>query len=252
MLAIAPQTTRDHVSRAVNSFNPNYHRHYQGFLQLRVRYLDMENPSETVCRQAAAGLIEVLKAWGAGKRKAPVPKSVSGIAQVLANENFHGCIKRLKYFRLDHCITRPVRAFSAAQPEHVDVAAFDQDLAGVLRHIAAEFFLEPVTSPTYPMKVLLLLTGLMPALDSQVRGGLKNAGMKGFSGLLNLDSPQHMQKICALPFELGQLLSDPVQAQVISNGITGSRRAEAVPDLGRLFDILLFEQNTAPLTLVYR
>lgn len=251
MLAIAPQTTRDHVSRAVNSFNPNYHRHYQGFLKHRAAYLGVVEPSDTVCLQAATALIEVLKAWGAGKRKAPVPKSASCIAQMLADEAFHGRVKRLKNFRLDYCIMRPARAFSATQPGHVDVAAFDQDLAGALRRIAAKFFLEPVTSPTYPMKVLLLLTGLMPALDSQVRGGLKNAGMKGFSGLLNLDSPQHMQKICSLPFEMGQLLNDPVQAQVISNGIAGSRRAEAVPDLGRLFDILLFEQNTAPLTLVY-
>jgi hypothetical protein len=100
------------------------------------------------------------------------------------------------------------------------------------------------TSITYPMKALLLITGLMPALDSQVRGGLTLAGKAGFTGqqLLPWNTQQAAgRRICDLPFYLGHCWS--LNREVFIEGISSSRHKDLQGAPGRVFDILLFMQN---------
>jgi hypothetical protein len=58
------------------------------------------------------------------------------------------------------------------------------------------------------MKTILLITGLMPAFDSQVRRGLSRGGFAGMTSNQNrmTDTPSGAtwEKISRLPFVLGQ------------------------------------------------
>ncbi|MNH32672.1 hypothetical protein D3C79_931320 [compost metagenome] len=100
------------------------------------------------------------------------------------------------------------------------------------------------TSVTYPMKGMLLITGLMPALDSQVRGGLTRAGKSGFTGqqLLPRSAQQAAgRRICELPFYLGHCWS--LNREVFMEGILSSHHKDLRDKPARVFDILLFMQN---------
>jgi hypothetical protein len=102
------------------------------------------------------------------------------------------------------------------------------------------------TNVTYPMKSLLLLTGLMPAFDSQVKGGLAAADVAGINKtryLLPALGSADAQKICALPFYIEDCISR--QAAIIGHEATGSFYPALANEHGRIFDVLLFMQNGA-------
>jgi len=71
-----------------------------------------------------------------------------------------------------------------ANGSHVPTALedFDDALLSVLREISQRLFVDN-SNVTYPTKALLLISGLMPALDNRVRAGL---GRAGFSGVKKL------------------------------------------------------------------
>ena len=132
----------------------------------------------------------------------PVPQ----IESALKNKRLHERLLRLSQ--------QSLASFSLNLQEHRlldsdaplnDVGAFDQEILGILNTLAEVLFINN-TSVTYPMKALLLITGLMPALDSQVRAGLTRAGKAGFTGqqLFPMNSQQAAgRRICELPFYLG-------------------------------------------------
>jgi hypothetical protein len=96
------------------------------------------------------------------------------------------------------------------------------------------------------MKTLLLITGLMPAFDNQVRKGLENAGFKGVKKTQYLlpengSSNADVKKITRLPFILGNCWRE--YRSVLSKGIQQSRHPNLDREPGRLFDILFFTQE---------
>jgi hypothetical protein len=93
------------------------------------------------------------------------------------------------------------------------------------------------------MKALLLITGLMPALDSQVRKGLRLAGKVGFMGQQLLPQNTHQaggRRICYLPFQLGQCWE--LNREILLEGVRKSRHPGLESAPGRVFDVLLFMQ----------
>jgi len=95
------------------------------------------------------------------------------------------------------------------------------------------------------MKVLLLITGFMPALDSErVRTGLDRgdfSGMNRTQYLLPADAAHaDGKKITRLPFLLGQCWT--TYTQQLQDGISNSRFPDLKEEPGRVFDILLFTQ----------
>ena len=145
----------------------------------------------------------------------------------------------LEAFNLDSDNSRILRTSNPAQ----DVRAFDIELITLLNNLAELLFLSCARA-TYPMKALLLITGLMPAFDSQVTDGLKRAGKTGFN------NPHHLptntksagdRRICELPFYLGNCWS--LHREEFLKGIEESCRKELKAAPGRVFDILLFMQS---------
>jgi hypothetical protein len=123
------------------------------------------------------------------------------------------------------------------------VRAFDDCLIDTINFIS-KAVLVGNTNVTYPMKSLLLLTGLMPAFDSQVKGGLAVAGVSGVNKtryLLPKKGSADAKKICALPFYISECTSR--LSTVISAEISASRYSALAGEHGRIFDILLFVQN---------
>ena len=126
-----------------------------------------------------------------------------------------------------------------------DVGAFDNEILSILNKLADVLFINN-TNITYPMKALLLITRLMPALDSQVRGGLTRAGKVGFIGRQLLPKNVHQaagRRICNLPFYLGHCWR--LNREAFVKGIDESRHRGLQDTPGRVFDILLFMQNKA-------
>jgi hypothetical protein len=94
------------------------------------------------------------------------------------------------------------------------------------------------------MKALLLITGFMPAFDSQVRMGLQRGGFAGVNKTQYLlpDDADHAdgKKISRLPFLLGQCWT--ACAQQLQEGISASNSPELREEPGRAFDVLLYMQ----------
>jgi hypothetical protein len=95
------------------------------------------------------------------------------------------------------------------------------------------------------MKAILLMIGLMPAFDSQVRRGLQRAGFRGFCSTQYL-LPEGMDgagwwKISRLPFLLGECWNH--DARQLKAAILASDYPALVDMPGRVFDILLFVQG---------
>jgi hypothetical protein len=123
------------------------------------------------------------------------------------------------------------------------VAAFDRDLIGVLNDLAAGCLLYS-TGVTYPMKALMLLTGIIPAFDSQVRGGLALGGFSGMKAtrvpLPSVPTDTIARKILFLPFHLASAFAS---VPAVASCVSGTLLAPFSKDQGRILDVLLFMQN---------
>jgi hypothetical protein len=136
----------------------------------------------------------------------------------------------------------------AAQAE---LDAFDANLFFALRSPGDHLFFGN-TNVTYPMKSILLLTGFMPALDSQVRKGLQRGGFIGMDRtryLLPYDG-NHAdgRKIASLPFLLGECWA--ACSQQLQEGIAESSFPTLGQEPGRIFDVLLFMQSNPRLPVL--
>lgn len=163
------------------------------------------------------------------------------MATCLADPDLHSGLARLAASPAFLSLANGTRTLRPGAP-FASVADFDECLLGALEALAAGL-LERNTNVTYPMKALLLLTGLMPAFDSQVRGGLAVAGVGGINRTrypMPTRGSADAQKICALPFYLADCAD---AGKGLGDAIRASRYPTLLGDTGRLFDVVLFMQK---------
>lgn len=228
--------------KAINNFNDKYQKDYFSVRFLADSYLSSPAIAENAV-PLAKKLHEVLFKWGVCKRRAPKIKSIAELTEVLLNSDFHAL--------LNGFISTPVSKLRIKNEIRTvcDVEAgsnLDKNLNLVLSKISTEFLIKN-TNVTYPMKVLLLLTGFMPALDSRVRNGLKKAGISGVgsaqflmpTSLISIES----RKLTRLPFILGECFFEKNNNQLLMNAINASNYRGLAKEPGRLFDILFFMQG---------
>ncbi|EMR47973.1 hypothetical protein [Pseudomonas putida] len=231
------------ISAAINDFNASYHNDFVQVRKASQNYLKTLSPPNA--EVLADALQPVLMNWGANKRKAPVLRSASQAAVKLSNPKLHAALVRLNDHTLNafEICSEGQRRF-ALDTLYTSLSQFDTELLEVLRTLAEAQFSNN-TNVTYPMKALLLITGFMPALDSQVRKGLQRAGLQGFSStryLLPRDTNKAAgQKLCLLPFSLGHCWS--LNKDLLTQAIKKSDHPTLNSEPGRVFDILLFMQS---------
>ncbi|WP_241082640.1 hypothetical protein [Achromobacter xylosoxidans] len=246
LTVVAPHAA---IVTAINSFDPGYHHDYHLVKGLATPYLAA--PTEANAALLADALGTVLVNWGAGSRKAPSVRALPALIATLLNPTFHDSLLGFKGGALAMLavVNGHARSLGGLAAE-AHCTAFDTRLLSVLSDISA-LLLIGNTNVTYPMKVLLLLTGFMPALDSQVRRGLSSAGFAGASATQFL-MPGDMgslraRKLTRLPFYLGDCFA--ANRALLIGAAADSHYPWLVDEPGRLFDILLFMQGSggAPL-----
>jgi hypothetical protein len=232
---------------AINGFSASYHADYLHVRDMARLYIN--SPTQTTADPLANQLRAVLNRWGAGKRKAPNVREPLYIQESLLNPQLHALLAR--FARMPINILALVNNYSQRVVGDVNTAMvlgqFDTDLYTVLSMLSTNFFINN-TNVTYPMKSLLLLTGFMPALDSQVRGGLGSAGFSGtkvtrFLMPVNINSTE-AKKITRLPFFLADCYAS--NAPLLEAAAAASHYPWLASEPGRLFDVLLFMQGAAP------
>lgn len=242
LTVVAPQAA---IVAAINMFDSGYHNDYRSVSRLAMPYLAA--PTKENAAPLAAALTTVLISWGAGKRKAPNVQTLPTLEATLLNPEFHtsligftdGALATLTV--VDGSLRRIGNLADEAY-----LLEFDKRLLSVLSNIST-LLLIGNTNVTYPMKVLLLLTGFMPALDSQVRQGLSSAGFVGtkatqFLMPADMDSLQ-ARKLTRLPFYLGECFA--TNESLLTGAASESNYPWLVDEPGRLLDILLFMQGSA-------
>lgn len=225
---------QDQITTAINEFNHKYH---QGFFEAiglaKACYLEEQNQYEPL----ANCLSNTLNEWGAGKRKAPQVVDVITLADILSDADFA---------KLCHELLLGSRCVYGGLHPWRQGYQIMQFLNFVAKHM-----LIGSTTVTYPMKILLLLTGYMPALDGQVKKGLTLAGASGFattSYQLEASGEVSMQRIQSLPVDLSGSWT-----QTLQDAVTASQFPELNEYPGRVFDVLFFMQGkeASPLLIQY-
>lgn len=164
------------------------------------------------------------------------------MATALNSPLLHSQLRNLEACRPFLTIKAGKRCLAAGAP-FAAVSDFDSCLIGTLS-VLSKTLLVGNTNVTYPMKLMLLLTGLMPAFDRQVKGGLAAAGVAGVDKtryLLAALGSSDAKKICALPFYIADCISR--QAAVIAREVAASYYPALASEHGRIFDVLFFMQN---------
>lgn len=238
------------LSEALNRFDSRQHQDYAAFQPFVSAYY-AEKGGKKAAGSLAQALVMILNNWGAGKRKAPECQTQAAIGKCLSDQAFYSQLVQLKAAAPLLGISDDQQRSIKPEAPFASLAAFDSCLLAVLNRIADDIlvFEKNSRSAAYPMKVLLLLTGLMPALDSGVRKGLTQAGLAGFHAACSLDHPTDAKKICALPFYLGALIQR--HKILIYSAIASSQHRNLAAEYGRFFDIILSMQSDAPALLVF-
>lgn len=240
------------LAAAIDAFDERYHRDYLDMRPHARAYLESPRYASVL----VPWLQPVLRCWGAERRRAPRCRPMHAAAEALADPVLHDMLRRLA----------ASRTFLAMQPEpgcgrrrlaagspFATAAHFDQCLLAALRKLAAGLFYG-ATNVTYPMKVLLLITGLMPALDGRVRGGMATAGLSGV-GATSLPLPDrecaNARKLCMLPFLVAECAAR--NGALLDAAIAISHYPQLAGEYGRVFDVLLFMQHVnAPAAPIVR
>lgn len=243
-MALTVVARRDEIVAAINDFDAEYHHGYRAVRLLAAPFLQCQ--IDEYAASLAEALSEVLCRWGAGIRNAPSVRCQAAVQATLRNLR-----PSLAWFA-----AMPITDLSIAEPgrrrviEGVNAAAglpgFDERLIALLQDLSDGLF-NGNTNVTYPMKALLLVTGFMPALDSQVRTGLHRAGFVGTKGTRFLmpgdaDCPRAV-KLTRLPFYLAECHA--MNADLLTEAAIASNYPWLAAEPGRLFDVLLFMQGDA-------
>ncbi|WP_141217869.1 hypothetical protein [Bordetella genomosp. 5] len=241
LTVVAPHAA---IVTAINSFNAGYHHDYHLVNGLAKPYLAA--PTEANAALLARALRTVLTNWGAGSRKAPGVQELPALIATLLNPTFHASLVGFAGGALATLtvVDGHARMIGGLVAE-AHCTEFDTRLLSVLSDMSALLLLGN-TNVTYPMKALLLLTGFMPALDSQVRRGLSSAGFVGTTAtqfLLPADMGSlRARKLTRLPFYLGECFA--ANRALLTGAAADSHYPWLVDEPGRLFDILLFMQGS--------
>lgn len=232
------------IINAINKFNASYHTDYFSVRCLAKSYLAVN--TENTANSLAVTMHDVLKRWGAERQKAPTRKSLTDLTKALTDPELHALLCRFAHLPLTNL------TFNAQAERQIighSLRQFDEDLIRALNLLANGFFTNN-TNVTYPMKALLLITGFMPALDSQVKGGLYKAGFSGVNAtqflLPGVNGGVNAKKICALPFYMGSCFTK--YSEIINNSISMSNYPALKGEIGRVFDVLLFVQESCDIS----
>lgn len=231
-------TDKSSLVSAINNFNKDYHFDFFTTRNAAEEYqTEISQPRTTALTES---LGRTLCAWGAGRRKAPKIKTYPEITTALMDTHVIESINFFSNIKIyDLKITDRKIVFANTR---LSLEDFKKRLLNVLNLFSKSFFVGN-TSITYPMKSLLLLTGFMPAWDSQVRKGLALSGFRGTSAHFLLPD-QHdctaSLKISSLPFYLADCYSK--NKDIFESAIRESKYPALITEPGRLFDILFFMQ----------
>lgn len=234
------------ITDAINGFPRGYQEGYFKCRAIGRRYLSEATPADDLVTELASSVRCTLKDWGAGKRKAPELQSDGEVSNALREPGIHSSLAALARVPLrEFKVVRQRRCLSGKPAADEALASFDSNLLSVLRDLGNRLFVGN-TNVTFPMKALLLITGFMPALDSErVRPGLGRGDFSGMNRtryLLPADAAHaDGKKITRLPFLLGQCWT--TCAQQLQEGLANSSFPGLREEPGRVFDILLFMQG---------
>lgn len=232
------------IAKAIDNFPAAYHAGFSDVRAIGRRYVAAAAPADDVVAELAQALRGVLGRWGAGKREAPELRGAEEVANVLRHGETHASLASLGRISLSALNSLHGRRYlngKLVAPE--ELATFESNLFGAL-HILGEHLFVRNTNATYPMKAVLLITGFMPAFDSQVRSGLQRGGFLGMDKtqyLLPTDATRaDGKKIARLPFLLCECWA--ACTWQLHKGIENSKYRELLGEPGRVFDVLLFMQ----------
>ncbi|SFB02369.1 hypothetical protein SAMN04515620_11312 [Collimonas sp. OK607] len=235
--------TVSEVSAAIDGFSTAYHNDFALLRDFGRMYIHSQSTANVSALSEA--LREVLANWGAGRRKAPALRSVDSFKISLNAPALHRDLALLHALPLSSLTlvgNQPSLANSSTPA--VTVAAFDACLFRTLAALSTGLF-NGNTNVTYPMKAALLIAGVMPAFDSQVRRGLQRGGFIGMNKTQHLLPRNALyaggMKVARLPFLLGQCWS--AYAAQFAAGLSGSNHRALSVEPGRVFDVLFFMQG---------
>jgi hypothetical protein len=232
------------IAAVIDEFSHEYHEDFFEARSIACEYLADSHIKEENIRYLACCLRSVLISWGAGKRKAPKVHRDAELTSFLRDSYLHSDLYKLAKTSLT-TLNFNQRSRQLSGAEIRTVPEFDSTLLSVLNKLSNGLFIGN-TNVTYPMKAVMLLTGLMPAFDSQVRAGLKYVGFEGVHKtqyLLPSDgsTSADAKKLTRFPFILGNCWAE--HTDVLNEGAQKSCYPRLVKEPGRLFDILFFMQE---------
>jgi hypothetical protein len=239
------------VREAIENFSSQYHEDYFETRRVAGAFLRASAPNQLCGTALHHRLQATLTSWGAGVRGAPgLVTRISVTVRALSRPDLYADLQLLYRSPLDALTVTDGRrriALAGILP-----LVWDDALVRSLQTIAAEL-LTGNTNVTYPMKAMLLLCGLMPAFDSQVRKGMSKGGLVGMSST-QMQMPTQAtdlvaRKITALPYWLGHCWS---KYPLIRHEARHSAYPQLQEDPGRLFDILFFMQASSDPFLVWK
>jgi hypothetical protein len=238
--------THADLVNAFNEFEEEYHRLYAQVRVAAHQYLNTEAPCDELVAALAPLLLGALKEYGAtATRNAPGLAETTAAEQLLRDEELHDDLKflaNLDFRRLSQ------GAATGGYAQEVQ-KRFNRALVAMETLVLPQDETE-ITS-VYPQKALMLLTGCTPALDSNVRLGIGVAGVKGYSvapgrpselkgkGALKMQSFLVMMGNCWN--QDTEILTKAARESRFCNDLGPTGQV----DVGRLFDVLLFQQGKA-------
>lgn len=231
------------ITEAINGFSQAYHDNFFTVRRIGQKYIAEKHPTEATARELAYSIRPILEKWGAGRRKAPHLRDKRDFTAAFLSADLHDKLAWLTQFPINSLGFDGGRRLVNNDYNRETLEKFDTTLLDVIQELSNSLF-KKNTNVTYPLKALLLISGLMPALDSKVRSGLGNAGFRGvdkrqFLIPKNIGSTD-AKKLTRLPFILGQCWRECCEQ--IRGGIQQSEFKQLSQDAGRVFDVLLFMQ----------
>ena len=218
------------VIDAINNFNAGYHEDFRSTRSIAKKYLEDDGVKHS--NELAASLERSLINFGAGQRQAPKVRKVKQVAEFLGCEENHQCFAVLN------------KCGSMLYESGCPVADFGKHLLSIINATSREI-LDGATNVTYPTKALMLVTGFMPALDSQVRSGLSKTGLRGFGGttfrMPEGNGSLEARKLIALPIILGEFYRN--NSRALKEAVATSEYPYLKDEPGRLLDVMLFMQG---------
>lgn len=230
------------IREALDGFR--YHRGYQevrcAAKSLFKRVEGEERAESEEVSELACTLIRVLAEWGACRGNAAGYQSAEKIAKYLAQDAFRedGPLALLNGVAIGK-----MRAPAAGRGEPGGDEGVNKLLNAyveALEEVADRVLQNVRGSSVYPSKVVMLLTGWGPALDSWVRAGLRKAGVGLRHSNYRFEGRGVESDIAVLQQMLLTMDALYASAEELLNKALDDRTCQ---DPGRLLDVLWFQQG---------